>query len=166
MNRPSWVDRVNQTQHPTSPPRNASTAAWRTYAEGLGYEIAADAGRDRIIAIVEAGPPPAPKRPPRIPKVQGPIFEATEKAVAAAAHLTEMDQPAVAVLLDLAMTIDGMDQRGGNAPWDNVTVPTFLRYSESLGLTPTSRMKLDIKPAEGPSKLGELRAIRGGRADR
>lgn len=160
----NWIARVNQTERPPSPRRNASTAVWREHAEALGYKVPTDAGRQDIIDLIAAGPPPAAPRAPLIPKVEGPVYQATVKAVEAAAHLTEMDQPAVAVLLDLAKTIDGMDQRGANAPWDNVTVPTFLRYSESLGLTPTARMKLAIKPVEGETRLGHLRAIRGGRA--
>ncbi len=166
MTRPDWVDRVNRVLGPAGdpPPRNASTAAWRTYATAAGYEIPDSAGRGDIIDIVDAGPPPPPPRKPGIPKVEGPVFDATRQAVADAEHLTPLDQPAVAVLLDLAKTIDGMDERPATAPVDNVTVPTFRRYLEDLGLTPAARSKLNIKQVKAKSKLGEARQRWGGRA--
>lgn len=98
------------------------------------------------------------------PQREGLVVEATEKAVAAADHLTDMDAGAVAVLLDLARTIDGMPLRESDAPLDNVTIPTFLKYSTELGLTPLSRLKFPKREDHGGSKLAQLRAIRGGQA--
>jgi len=167
VNRPAWVDRANRSNRPPEPPRSgrgATTDAWRVYATGLGYDIPPDAGRTIIVGIVDAGPPPAARRPTGSPKIEGLVFEATQTAVTEAEHLTGLDRPAIAVLLDLAKTIDGMDQRPSTAPFDNVTVPMFLRYAEALGLTPMARSKLDMKPTGGDSKLAQLRAIRGGRA--
>jgi len=166
MSRLTWVDRVNQSSA-IAPPRSgkgATTKAWREYAESLNHTVPNGAGRSAIIALVENGPPPRPPRPRNTVKVEGAVFEATRSAVETADHLTPLDKPAVAVLLDLAATIDGIDHRPANAPMDNVTIPMFLRYAEQLGLTPMARSRLDIKPDQGPSKLANLRAIRGGRA--
>lgn len=98
------------------------------------------------------------------PQREGDVLKATDAALAAAAHLTDEDAGAVAVLRDLAMTIDGMDERDPEAPLDNVTIPTYLRYAEALGLTPASRAKLGTKEERRGSKLAELRSIRGGQA--
>lgn len=162
---PAWVDRIRQTEEP--PPRNATTAAWREYAETAGHTVPDGAGRAKIIELVDAGPPPSNQPTVRSavsPRVEGAVYTATKASVDQADHLTPLDDPVVAVLLDLARAIDGFELRPANAPMDNVTVPTFLRYAESLGLSPMARAKLDIKPQEGPSKLAHLRAIRGGRA--
>lgn len=97
------------------------------------------------------------------PQRDGDVFAATVKAIAAAGHLTDMDAGAVAVLLDLARTIDGMDMRDADAPLDNVTIPTFLKFSTELALTPLSRLKLPKKGDQGGSKLAQLRSIEGGR---
>jgi hypothetical protein len=97
------------------------------------------------------------------PQREGPVFAATELAVKASSHLTDADRGTVAVLMDLARTIDGMDDRDAEAPLDNVTIPTYLKYSDALGLTPLSRLKLE-KPEVRGGKLAELRSIRGGRA--
>lgn len=166
MSRFSWIDRVNQTHRPDPPPKSgkgSSTKAWEKYAAELGYEIPAGAGRDAIIEIVEAGPPPE-KRRSSVPKVEGPVYNATWEAVEGADHLSDLDRPAVAVLLDLAKTIDGMDQRPSTAPLDNVTIPTFHRYAESLGLTPMARLKLNVKKPKGKSPLDKAREAWGGRA--
>lgn len=154
-----WIVRANQRATVEPPPRagkGATTKAWRKHAEDLGYDVAPGAGRDTIIALVDAGPPPTPPTA-RTPKLEGDVYAATKAAVEAAHHLTALDQPAVAVLLDLAKTIDGFDQRPPNGPLDNVTVPIFLRYSESLGLTPASRAKLDVKQPKPESALDRAR---------
>lgn len=104
------------------------------------------------------------------PQVDGPILTAVDRAVEAASHLTPMDAAAVAVLRTLARTIDGMADRDDDAPFDNVTIPTFFKYATELGLTPKGRSALD--PQGGPrsaSKLDQLRqagkltAIQGGK---
>jgi hypothetical protein len=104
------------------------------------------------------------------PEVFGTVAEATDESIAAAAHLTPMDAGAVAVLRRLARTIDGMDEVAASwsgddpPPFDNVTVPTYLKYAEALGLTVTGRLKLGAKKDKGTSKLADLRSIQGGRA--
>lgn len=85
------------------------------------------------------------------------ILEATGAALAAAGHLTEADQAAVAVLLRLAETIDHASERSS---LDNVSIPTFLRFAESLGLTPAGRVKLGLGEA-ADSQVLELRGIAG-----
>lgn len=98
------------------------------------------------------------------PALDGPVTSATKRAITSADHLTDQDDGTVSVLLDLARTIDGMGGRSSDAPIDNVTVPTYLKYSAELGLTPLSRSKLGLTEAAGESKLAHLRAVRGGRA--
>jgi len=97
------------------------------------------------------------------PERHGPIAQAVDQAVAGARHLTPMDQATVEVLRRLARTIDGMEDRDADAPMDNVTIPTFLKYSMELGLTPLARLKLGPQEAAG-GKLAQLRAVRGGKA--
>ena len=162
--KPSWVDRVNESNRPEPPPKSgkgSSRSAWIEYATSLGHKIPDGATRASVIELVEAGPPPAP-RSRGVPRVAGDVYHATRAAVEAASHLTEMDQAAIEVLLDLARTIDGFTERPAGDV-DNWTTPTFLRYSESLGLTPVSRLRLG-KPEVTGGKLAELRSIRGGRA--
>jgi hypothetical protein len=92
------------------------------------------------------------------------IYEATERAVQAArAELSDLDAGAVAVLLELARQIEVMADNGGlreDGKLDNVSIPTYLRFCESLGLTPAGRVKLGVeKPSAGPvGKLASLKA--------
>jgi hypothetical protein len=82
------------------------------------------------------------------------VRAATVEAIAAAAHLGPMDAGAVEALLVLAATLD--DPPAGK--FDNVTLPTYLKYCESLGLTPAGRARLEEKkPEETGGKLGKLR---------
>ena len=111
------------------------------------------------------------------------LLEATNKAIKAATHLQPKDRGAVQALRMLARKIDTMDDfyqtlcdsyesRGLRPPsQDNVSIPTYLRYSESLGLTPkvekATPKRTPVKkeedaandqPAVGPS----LSLLRGG----
>lgn len=99
-------------------------------------------------------------------KVDGDVYAATREAVDAARHLTVLDRGAVAVLLDLARTIDGLGKSGDDdgRPLDNVTIPTYLKYAAELALTPLSRLKLGRTEDRGGSKLAQLRSIEGGKA--
>ena len=94
------------------------------------------------------------------PKIEGHILEETDRSLAAADHLTDADAGAVAVLRELAKTIDGFPERDPSAPLDNVTVPTYLKYAAELGLTPLARLKMAPKEQRSGSKLAELRALR------
>lgn len=93
------------------------------------------------------------------------IVEATELAITAAEktnRLTDEDRGAVQVLRQLAAAADAIDENGLNpaGKLDNVTIPTYLRYAESLGMTPAGRAKLVEKKPEGKGgKLGRLSAV-------
>jgi|GEM_PF-3268627 len=120
-----------------------------------------ECGRDDFRTVSGLASHQRAKHPP---KVEGNIYGQTLQAVESARHLTPMDDGTVAVLLDLARVIDGMPERDRDAPMDNVTKPTYLKYATELGLTPLSRLKLGKSEDRSGSKLAELRSIRGGRA--
>lgn len=104
------------------------------------------------------------------------LVEATEKAIAAAKHLTDMDLGAVEAMRALARKIDAWDQivdyalediagnpRGGRPAVpqnDNVSISAYLKYCEQLGLSPAGRSKLEEKKPEGKGgKLGRLSSV-------
>jgi hypothetical protein len=102
----------------------------------------------------------------------GEVIDATERAIDAAGHLTDMDAGAIETLRALARKIDGQDEyfealadvaaeRKLRPPSpDNVSIPTYLKFCESLGLTPAGRVRLADQKSEGGggSKLGSLQA--------
>lgn len=111
------------------------------------------------------------------------LVDATEAAIAAATHLTEMDDGAVEAMRALARKIDAWDQvvqyalddLAGNETKgarpsvpqnDNVSISAYLKYCDQLGLTPAGRKSLDIDKAgeSGGSKLGKLRGVHGGKS--
>ncbi|MGZ4530741.1 MAG: terminase small subunit [Mycobacteriaceae bacterium] len=111
-------------------------------------------------------------------KVTG-LVEATEQAIKAAKHLTDMDAGAVEALRALALKIDMQDdyfqalaehneERKLRPPsQDNVSIPTYLKYAEALGLTPNGRTKAEIEAPKGagPSgTLGKLQGLKGGKS--
>lgn len=118
----------------------------------------ADCGRDDFRSESGLRRHRAAKHPPM---VEGVVLAEVDRAVKAADHLTDMDLGTVAVLRDLAKTIDGMPLRDAEAPLDNVTIPTFLKYADALGLTPLSRLKFTKGEERSGSKLAHLRAVRG-----
>lgn len=92
------------------------------------------------------------------------VTEATETAIKAATHLDDRDAGAVQMLRALAVAADAIDENGLNpaGKLDNVTIPTYLRYAESLGLTPAGRARLEEKKPEGPGgKLAHLQSVSG-----
>lgn len=105
----------------------------------------------------------------------GELVDATEKAIAAATHLTSADDGAVQALRMLARKIDAWDiivgwaiddvsHREGGRPTvpanDNVSIPSYLKYAESLGLTPAGRKSLPKPEEEKPGgKLRQLRSV-------
>ena len=106
----------------------------------------------------------------------GDLADATEASIQAAGHLTPADDAAVEALRVLARKIDDDEERWEILrDWnerqqlrppsqDNVSLPTYLRYCEALGMTPSGRAKLKApKGAEG-GKLAKLRAVSGGQA--
>jgi hypothetical protein len=104
------------------------------------------------------------------------LVAATEAAVEAADHLTDMDKAAVEAMLALARKIDAWDvivdyalddmagiERGGRPAVpqnDNVSISAYLKFCESLGLTPAGRAKLveQKKPEGAGGKLASLQA--------
>ncbi len=93
------------------------------------------------------------------------ISKATERSVQSArasGELGDKDAGAVAVLLELARQVeylaanDGMREDGR---LDNVSIPTYLKFCESLGLTPVSRTKLGDGKKEGAG--GKLSVLQG-----
>lgn len=106
----------------------------------------------------------------------GDVREAFDASIAAASHLTDMDLGAVEAARALADKIDAWDvivewalddaaqleRRPAVPANDNVSLASFLKYCESLGLTPTARKNLEAKGGAG-GKLAQLRAIEGGR---
>lgn len=86
----------------------------------------------------------------------GSLAEAVERSIASAAHLTSADDAAVNALRTLAERIDteselrqamlgwanAQDRQVRTPKDDNVSIPTFLKYCESLGLTPAGREKV------------------------
>jgi hypothetical protein len=95
------------------------------------------------------------------------VLEATEASIKAATHLTLLDAGAVEVLRHLARTIDGIgdedddlddDPRAKPKSLDNVTIPTYLKACDALGLTPAGRVRLDEKKESAGGKLALLRS--------
>lgn len=100
------------------------------------------------------------------------LVEATEDAVKAATHLTDMDAGAVQAMLALARKIDAWDQivdwamedaaRDEKRPTvpqnDNVSLSAYLKYCDQLGLTPAGRNGLveKKKPEASGGKLSIL----------
>lgn len=83
-----------------------------------------------------------------------PVLDALNIAVGQATHLGELDEPAIEAaralarkidLTDLyfeALSDDAADRKLKPPSQDNVSIPTFLKFCESLGLTPAGRVKL------------------------
>ena len=105
-----------------------------------------------------------------------PVLDATVAAIKAAAHLGPMDAGAVETIKALALKIDAQDEymealaddaadRNLRPPsQDNVSIPTYLKFCESLGLTPAGRTKAAIEAKggqSGGSTLGKLRSVHG-----
>ena len=97
------------------------------------------------------------------------VVEATERAIAAADHLTDADAGAIETLRYLARKIDTeAELREMALRWarehnerppavDNVSIPTYLKFCEALGLTPSGRLKFEKKGDAGGGKLASLR---------
>ena len=103
----------------------------------------------------------------------GNVVEATAKSVAAADHLDRegKDAGAIAALLAAARKIDDWDRVVDNyfelveidpdaakrpPAMDNSTLGTYLKYCESLGLTPAGRGELTAGRKSGPAPKNEL----------
>lgn len=87
-----------------------------------------------------------------LPAKDASVADAVEQSLKAAAHLTDLDAGSVQVLRGLAASVDYLNDHDGlneSGRFDNVTVPTFLRYCEQLGLTPAGRKALEEKKKDG-----------------
>src|SRR4051794_27831558 len=92
---------------------------------------------------------------------RGPIRLATDKSIRNATHLTDMDAGALAALRMLADRLDMLTVNDWvvEGKLDNVSVPTFLRYCEHLGLSPLGRKDTEGKKEAAGGKLAQLRAV-------
>ena len=75
------------------------------------------------------------------------VATSLEESIAAAEHLDSRHAAVVAAARQLAIRVDQLNRVGWviDGKLDNVTLPTFLRYCDSLGLT------VDKEPAKrGP----------------
>ena len=102
----------------------------------------------------------------------------TQRAVEAAladGTLTAKDAGVVETLLHVAREIDSLVHGvNGAGKLDNVSVPTYLKFSEALGLTPSARVKFAGAQARAAglskdgggaggegAKVSSLEAVRG-----
>lgn len=95
------------------------------------------------------------------------IWKVTNAAVQAgkrAGLIGPLDEGAVVVLLQMAQRLDDPEFPVIDGKFDNVTQGLYLKYCESLGLTPAGRNRLDEKKDAGGGKLAQLRGIQGGKA--
>lgn len=104
----------------------------------------------------------------------GDVEDATEATLKAASHLTDLDLGAVEALRVLARKIDTDDalrqaylddsdaRQLDRRPLqlDNVSIPTYLKFCESLGLTPSGRSKQPVAPAASGGSGGKLAHLR------
>lgn len=60
------------------------------------------------------------------------------------------------------------DMNGRPPSQDNVSIPTFLKYCESLGLTPAGRNRAAVEPGKGATRrgtqVGKFRTLAGGKS--
>jgi len=104
----------------------------------------------------------------------GSVLDATERAIKAS-KLTSMDVGAVAALRVLALKIDTeaelreialayAEENHLKPPSaDNVSIPTYLKFCESLGMTPAGRVRLNAKKETAGGNLAKLRSVKTGR---
>lgn len=91
------------------------------------------------------------------------VLEETNASVGAAIADGSLDPKVsagpIAALRKLAEQIDHPDFPVVDGRLDNVSIPTYLKYCESLALTPAGRVKLGEKKEAPGGKLGKLRSI-------
>jgi len=91
-----------------------------------------------------------------MPLDQSSLEESTRAAVrAAAGHLTPSDQGAIAAILRVARKIDRWTPETN----DNVSAATYLKYAESLGLTPAGRVKMQGEKGRQVNATDELQRV-------
>lgn len=102
------------------------------------------------------------------------LVDETAAAADAATHLTDQDKGTVEAMFALARKIDAWDQivewalddardhegRPTVPQNDNVSLSAYLKFAESLGLTPAGRARLVEKKLEAKGgKLGRLSSV-------
>jgi hypothetical protein len=105
-----------------------------------------------------------------------PVLDATNESIKAAKHLDpKIDAGAIETLRALALKVDMMDayfeelaeyateHRLRPPSQDNVSIPTYLKFAESMGLTPAGRAKLvdgkGGKPTAGAARKTSLASV-------
>jgi hypothetical protein len=90
------------------------------------------------------------------------VSAAVERSLAAATHLTDADLGAVAALRMIATMLDDPEFPMVAGKFDNTSMGSFLKYSESLGLTPGGRGELasSKKPTVTVGPPDDLAAFR------
>lgn len=102
------------------------------------------------------------------------LIDATEKALAAATHLNDMDAAAIEGMRALARKIDAWDRivefalediedikgaRPAVPQNDNVSLSAYLKYCDQLGLSPAGRKALALKMEGESAKAAKLTAL-------
>ena len=94
------------------------------------------------------------------------VEDETRRAVDAArveGTLTDLDSGVVEALMHVAREIDSLvDGINGAGKLDNVSVPTYLKFSEALGLTPSARVKFAGALARASAQSKEAGGDQGG----
>lgn len=101
-----------------------------------------------------------------------PLVDATNEALAAAGDaIADRDAGTVQAILDVAMKVDMADRYfedladdaavSGRRPpsQDNVSLPTYLKYADALGLTPAARARMAPKPEPTREPKREVPAV-------
>lgn len=94
------------------------------------------------------------------------IWETTNASIQAAKQagaLTDADEGACLVLLQMAERLDDPDYPVIDGRFDNVTQSLYFKACEQLGLTPSGRAKLPEDKRAAGGKLAQLRGIDGGK---
>lgn len=102
----------------------------------------------------------------------GAVLDATDKAIAAAEHLTPLDDGAVAALRAVAQKIDvqdayfreleqdAIDHHLRPPSMDNVSLPTYLKFADALGLTTLGRVHAQVDLSKKDTSGGTLGKLR------
>lgn len=131
------------------------------------------------VKVVQAGPlvavEPAPEEfppPATLPEIMHPVWRAVIADLGGANHMRESYLPAVTAYCEAlyihAEASENIHQfgvlvKGPNGPMPNPLIrvqkdaaATLLRYAETLGLTPSGRIRLGLMEVTGMSLLGSL----------
>lgn len=96
-----------------------------------------------------------------LPGVWAATRVSVDRAVSAGTLDPTLSAGPIAAVLLVAEQLDHPDFPVIDGRLDNVSLPTYLRYCQALGLVPA--VETSGKEAKGGSKLAELRSIEGAR---